>query len=244
MPELPKRKVGIVACSGEELAEGTVTRLAALNVLHELRPGDTVTICLPLFLAGGEGERSFARFHPTIAVDGCEKRCAALGTAMYSGEPAAGVVVTDLARARGIGPIQGRQRLNAAGRDAVDATAERLAELVDGLLSHRRRASPAAPTREASAAEQAQFSAPACACGSRLPVQALVIEERAVTLTALPLLFEQFCGLGKKPGDDTTRELLEMVRVYNAIPQGSENAYAAAVADGYARFLKEKEAGS
>ncbi len=57
MPELPQRKVGIVACSGEELAEGTVTRLAALRVLHQLRPGETVTICLPLFLAGGRGRQ-------------------------------------------------------------------------------------------------------------------------------------------------------------------------------------------
>lgn len=48
MPELPKKKVGIVACSGEEMAEGTVTRLAALKVLEQLRPSDTVTICLPL----------------------------------------------------------------------------------------------------------------------------------------------------------------------------------------------------
>ncbi len=61
MPELPKRKVGIVACSGEELAEGTVTRLAALRVLEQLQPSGTVTICLPLFLAGGEGDRAFAR---------------------------------------------------------------------------------------------------------------------------------------------------------------------------------------
>ena len=48
MVDLPKKKVGIVACSGEELPEGTVTRLAALRVLEELRPADTVTICLPL----------------------------------------------------------------------------------------------------------------------------------------------------------------------------------------------------
>ena len=89
MPELPKKKVGIVSCSGEELPEGTVTRLAALRVLEQLRPGDTVTICLPLFLAGGEGDRAFARFYPTIAIDGCEKRCAARGTEMYSGKPAA-----------------------------------------------------------------------------------------------------------------------------------------------------------
>ena len=83
MVDLPKKKVGIVACSGEELPEGTVTRLAALKVLEQLRPADTVTICLPLFLAGGEGDRAFAQFYPTIAVDGCEKRCAARATEMY-----------------------------------------------------------------------------------------------------------------------------------------------------------------
>ena len=58
-------------------------RLAALKVLEQLRPNDTVTICLPLFLAGGEGDRAFAKFYPTIAVDGCEKRCAARATELY-----------------------------------------------------------------------------------------------------------------------------------------------------------------
>ena len=46
MPELPQKKVGIIACSGEEMAEGTVTRLAALKVLEKSRPGDTVTLSL------------------------------------------------------------------------------------------------------------------------------------------------------------------------------------------------------
>jgi len=87
MPRLPQRKVGIVACSGEEIAEGTVSRLAALKVLHETRPGQTVTICLPLFLAGGEGERAFAKSYPTITVDGCELKCAAHGTEAYSESP-------------------------------------------------------------------------------------------------------------------------------------------------------------
>jgi hypothetical protein len=35
MVDLPKKKVGIVACSGEELPEGTITRLAALKVLEQ-----------------------------------------------------------------------------------------------------------------------------------------------------------------------------------------------------------------
>ncbi|MBP1635214.1 MAG: hypothetical protein H6Q10_1788 [Acidobacteria bacterium] len=135
MASLPERKVGIVACSGEELAEGTVTRLAALKVLHELRRGRTVTICLPLFLAGGEGDRAFARFFPTITVDGCGLRCAARGTEMYSGKPTASVVVSDLVEEAGLPAPAGRRCLDAAGRQAVDVTATRVAELVDRILA-------------------------------------------------------------------------------------------------------------
>src|SRR5512145_3364498 len=131
MPSLPKRKVGIVACSGEELPGGTVTRLAALKVLEQLRPAETVTICLPLFLAGGEGDRAFARFYPTIAIDGCDKRCAAKATELYSGKPAAGIVVTDLLRERNIGTAR---HLNEMGVQAVDWAAERTVELIDELL--------------------------------------------------------------------------------------------------------------
>ncbi len=139
MPDLPPLKAGIVACSGEELAEGTVARLAALKVLHELRPGKTVTICLPLFLAGGEGDRAFARFHPTITVDGCELRCAARGTEMYSGKPAASLVVNELAAEHCVGKIEGQRSLNEAGHNAVDVTAKRLAELVDRFTASRAR---------------------------------------------------------------------------------------------------------
>jgi len=142
MPDLPKKKVGVIACSGEELAEGTVTRLAALKVLEELRPDETVTICLPLFLAGGEQDRAFARFYPTIAVGGCEKRCAARGTDMHSGKPAAEIVVTDLADGDDLGT--GR-KLNAEGDAAADVVAERIAETADDLLGvkwNRRRGKP------------------------------------------------------------------------------------------------------
>src|SRR5512136_2958359 len=131
MPELPIKKVGIIACSGEEIAEGTVTRLAALQVLERLRPRETVTICLPLFLAGGEGDRAFARFYPTIALDGCDKRCAARGTEMYSGKPAASVVVTDVIQANHLGTAR---RLSDAGKQAVDVVADQVAQQVDELL--------------------------------------------------------------------------------------------------------------
>ncbi len=242
MPDLPRKKVGIVACSGEEIAEGTVTRLAALWVLEQLRPGDTVTICLPLFLAGGEGDRAFARFYPTIAVDGCAERCAARATERYSGKPAAEVVVTELAAGCGLAGIHGRRRLNEAGQRAVDLTAGRVAELVDELLERkgwdRRRGSfEAEPPAEAPAAPVAAT----CSCGSGIPLQKVVIDGRTVTLIGLPLIFEQLREAGKAPSDHLARELLETVRIYNPIPAGEDETYAMTLLREYAAFCGDKE---
>jgi len=93
MSELPK--VGIISCSGEDCPGGNISREATLRVLHDLRPDETVTICLPLFLAGGEGERGFAKRFPTITVDGCGKLCAAIGTARFSSKPTVEINLED-----------------------------------------------------------------------------------------------------------------------------------------------------
>ena len=241
MPDLPKKKVGIVACSGEELPEGTVTRLAALKVLEQLRPDDTVTICLPLFLAGGEGDRAFARFYPTIALDGCDRRCAARATAQYSGKPAASVVVSEVAAECALGQIAGLRRLNEAGRQAVDATAERVAALVDELLDKpwSRRGGvagePSAPAEPQTAVEAT------CACGSGIPVQSVAIDGQPVTLVALPLIFEQFNQAGKAPDAGVARELLDNVKIYNPVPADAETRYAEVLVREYAAFCAREE---
>jgi uncharacterized metal-binding protein len=139
MPELPRKKVGLISCSGEELPEGTVTRRAVRRVLETLRPDNTVTLCLPLFLAGGEGERAFARRYPTIAIDGCAKRCAALATEKYSARPAVSIVVSEIAnetRGPALGPAR---KLNDAGLRLADAVAQKIAEETDRLLKKRPR---------------------------------------------------------------------------------------------------------
>jgi hypothetical protein len=252
MPDLPKKKVGIVACSGEEMAEGTVTRLAALKVLEQLRPAETVTICLPLFLAGGEGDRAFARFYPTIAVDGCDKRCAARGTEMYSGKPAAGVVVGDVARLMGFSQLGSGRRLNAAGARTVDAVAAEVAHQVDVLLDlewDRRRGRAAESEPElALALDEAQGSAAkpedkiaTCSCGSGIPVQTVRVEGQEVTFIALPLIFALFRDEGKQPGDDMVAELMHMVKIYNPVPDEQETAYSAAVMHEYAAFCREQK---
>ena len=245
MPDLPKKKVGIVACSGEELPEGTVTRLAALQVLETLRPADTVTICLPLFLAGGEGDRAFARFYPTIAVDGCEKRCAARATEKYSGKPAASLVVSTLAAEAGIGQPEGRRRLNPAGLQAVAATAERMAGLVDELLGKcwDRRAGGfvAGEDTQQLVVLQPQPVEATCSCGSGIPVRQVMIDGQPVSLVALPLIFKQFQEAGKLPGEQTAQELLETVKIYNPLTQASEEATRLAILREYRAYCAGEE---
>lgn len=259
MVDLPKKKIGIVACSGEELAEGTVTRLAALKVLEQLRSDDTVTICLPLFLAGGEGDRAFARFYPTIAVDGCELRCAARGTEMYSGKPAASLVVSELVQQHGLEQPQGPRRLNAAGMQAVDLLAGQIADQVDQLLGkawNRRKGEfvgsledgrvsddlrlPVLSNPPALAAEEPVQAT--CACGSGIPIQTVTINGQSVTLIALPLMFKQFKEVGKAPGEPATAELLELLKIYNPVPAEEEAAYREMLRQEYTAYLEKEGA--
>ncbi len=230
MVDLPKKKVGIVACSGEELAEGTVTRLAALKVLEQLRPADTVTICLPLFLAGGEGDRAFARFYPTIAVDGCALRCAARGTEMYSSKPAVSLVVSELVQQKGLERPRGLRRLNEAGTQVVELLAEQIADQVDLIIGrqwdrHKGEFLATAQTADASTASIQGSVQATCSCGSGIPIQKVVINGQEVTLIALPVIFQQFKEAGKTPGPASIKELMETLKIYNPIQDAEEAAY-------------------
>ncbi len=238
MSEVLERKVGIVACSGEELAEGTVARLAALKVLSELRPRDTVTICLPLFLAGGAGDRAFAKLHPTITVDGCDLRCAARGTEKYSSKPAASLVVNELVAECGLEKPEGRRRLNAAGQKAVEVTAERLAALVDQALG--KEAGTSAEAEASASKPNGEEREVACSCGSGVAVTKLTINGQTVELVALPLIFRHFREKGRGQDEEAARDLFETVKVYNAVPEEAEASYREVVLREYAAYCQRE----
>jgi hypothetical protein len=210
-----------------------------------MRPDETVTICLPLFLAGGKGDRAFARFYPTIAIDGCDKRCAARGTEMYSGKPAASVVVTDVVADYHLGTAR---RLSEAGLEAVNVLANQVAQKVDELLGVIwDRQHGQAKTSEDSADEEhwasSDVSEPkiaTCSCGSGIPIQRVRVDSQEVTLIALPLIFAQFRDAGKLPGDGTVAELMQTVKIYNPIPDGREAVYTEAVMREYVAFCREQ----
>lgn len=131
--ELTPKKVGIIPCNGEEICEGTITRFASRKVLDKLRPGSTVTICLPLFIAGGDEERSFAKTFPTITVDGCDKRCSLKCTERLSGKPHHSIVVSEVLQKCGLKTPLSRARLTKEDQAAVDAVADEIAKKVDEI---------------------------------------------------------------------------------------------------------------
>jgi len=133
-----KDKVGIVSCSGEDFPEGTISRIATRIVLEKLRPNDTVTICLPLFLAGSEDERAFARVFPTIAVDGCDKRCAEVGTKKYSGKPVASIVVSEIMQKYPHLKARSRDKLDTEERKLALKVADEIAAKVDEILGRKK----------------------------------------------------------------------------------------------------------
>lgn len=138
MVDLPEKKVGIISCSGEGCVEGTISRVATRLVLEKLRPEKTVTICLPLFLAGGREERAFARYYPTISVDGCEKMCAKIGTERHSGKVASSIVLTDPLMKGSRSKLSSRRKLDTETLSLAERVAERIVQEVDEILDHWR----------------------------------------------------------------------------------------------------------
>jgi len=102
-------------------------------VLDERR-GETVTICLPLFIAGGEEERTFASNYPTITVDGCDKRCAAKATEMLSGKPARSLSIPEILKDRGLTPPTKLRHFGPEDEAMVKAVAEDVSKAVDDVL--------------------------------------------------------------------------------------------------------------
>jgi uncharacterized metal-binding protein len=220
-------KVGIIACSGEEIPGGTISRLAARRVLELLRPQATVTLCLPLFLAGEEQERRFARQHPTITVDGCEKLCAKRGTEQYSGQVSASLVVSDILGERAKGCHRSARDADKNDKAAVWLVAERIASEVDALAAVQPQA------------ESSQTPAPAgacCACGSPSPNGKLTIGGESITINGLPLIFEHLKKKGLQPGSGSRDTLLQTVKIYHAIEPDQEAGYADALAMAYQTY--------
>lgn len=223
-------KVGIISCSGEEIPEGTISRLATRRVLELLRAGQTVTLCLPLFLAGGEGERAFAREHPTIAVDGCSKLCAKRGTEMHSGPVSASLVVSEILGGCPSGCGRSTKGSTESDKEAVWIVSERIAAEVDAILSSSTDCcTPGGGDDSAS-----------CACSKPLPGLQIQVNGQPVTIAGLGVIFDHLAENGLNPDDTCGDKLLEVVRIYHRIESEDDEAYKIALAFAYRDYRRTR----
>ena len=219
-------KVGIISCSGEAIAEGTISRLATRRVLELLRPNVTVTLCLPLFLAGNDAERNFARTHPTITIDGCPKQCAKWGTEKHSGPVSGALVVSELLGTESTGCHRSSRDSSPADQQAVWTVAERIAAEVDTILAGL--APGVAMVTESSATQ--------CGCSSPLPGGTLNIQGKTVSVPGLALIFAQCAERGIPADAPDGKVLLDMVKVYHCVTPEDEAEYKRTLLAAYREF--------
>jgi hypothetical protein len=58
---------------------------------------------------------------------------------------------------------------------------------------------------------------------------------------ALPLIFQNFFQQGKAPGNDVAHEIMETVKIYNAVNSTEEADIEATVLDAYVRYCRQQE---
>lgn len=125
-------QVGVISCSGEECLGGTLSRLATRKVMENLRLGKVISLCLPLYIAGGDEEREFAKEFPVISVDGCNKCCAERATIKYSGEVKDTIIISELIGDEvALSKIVSARDLKEEHYKMVDKVAEEICKKVD-----------------------------------------------------------------------------------------------------------------
>ena len=128
-------------------------------------------------------------------------------------------MVSELARAStASAPIAGCRRLNEAGRQAVEVTAERLAALVDEVLGSARRRGGASEAAGRGSEPQPEVEA-TCSCGSGIPVTHARHRRAGGSRSSRcrPSSRSSARRAGT-PDEALARELLETVKIYNAVP--------------------------
>ena len=223
-------KVGIIACSGEEIPAGTISRLATRRVLELLRPQSTVTLCLPLFLAGEEQETPLRPAAPDHhrgrlrqALRQAGNRAVQrpgggfAGGHRHPGRPASASVIVR----HGISTNRTRRPSGFWPSGSPPRS-----------MPFRRRSRKSPPSK---LHPRPPAAVPAAALR---PEGNLEINGQAVTVNGLPLIFDHLYKQGLRPGDGCAEQLLETVRIYHAIRARRRRRLPEALADAYQDYCR------
>ncbi len=126
-------RVVIVPCSGIGKTYGTVSRVAAYQVVEEDRPDATQLAPLSLLVMGDEKSREALAACPAVTIDGCKLACATKMVQQCGGQVAREFAVLDVYRRyRELKP-QGIAELNEGGEQLALALAAEIDQVVDEL---------------------------------------------------------------------------------------------------------------
>lgn len=127
------KTVLIIPCSGIGKAFGSVGREATYEVLEELRPGVTGTVCLSRLTLGEETALARVREQPVITIDGCPKACAQVNVEQAGATPAAALRVYDTYRVHKECRAESVVEIGAGGRALAGYLAAEVVAHVDAL---------------------------------------------------------------------------------------------------------------
>jgi uncharacterized metal-binding protein len=133
-----KGKIAILPCTGIGQVVGTIARQAAYRVCEDLRPRETVLLCLPALVKGVQEDLDMIAECPVVVIEGCRECCATHALATRGGAPAATVSVLEAIRGKGLRvKREARRQLTEAERAAVALVADRVVTEVDRLHQKR-----------------------------------------------------------------------------------------------------------
>ncbi len=127
------RKVAIVPCSGIGKPYGTVSRVAAYQVVEGDRLASTCLVPLALLVLGDEEYRKVLAESPAVTIDGCKLACATKMVQECGGKVAREFAVLDVYRRYREFKPQGIAELNEGGERLAAALAVEIDQVVDDL---------------------------------------------------------------------------------------------------------------
>lgn len=129
-----KNKVAVLPCTGIGQVVGTIARQAAYQVCEDLKPNDTVLVCLPALVKGVQEDIDMIRCCPVVVIEGCRERCATYALQLHKGTPSAVIFVPDVIKSNNLKIKRiARRQLTQAELNAVELVAEAAVAEIDRL---------------------------------------------------------------------------------------------------------------
>jgi uncharacterized metal-binding protein len=129
----PLGKTLVIPCSGIGKVHGLVSREVVYQVIDNLLPEKSDTVCLALLVTGNEETRQKVRSQPCITVDGCPKLCAQKNVELSGGKIAKTVRVYDTMKRHRGAQFGNATSLTEEGWAVVDEIAAEISESAQEL---------------------------------------------------------------------------------------------------------------